>query len=102
MEEQRLDVVKRHMVELSEFSNADKAVAIIGEAAAEGSHTLQVFEIWVTMYIYFRKQHPSLSSAAILTLVKQEWNQNKLSIIQRYLDQGRSIQHVTEPRKLLE
>ena len=98
--DKKLYVVQKHMVELGEFSNAEKAVAVIGEAAAEGDHTLKVFEIWVSMYIYFRKRHPSLSSAAILTLVKQEWEHNKTSIIQRYLDQEQHPLIDTETKML--
>jgi hypothetical protein len=80
---------QRMIMDQNEFSNADKAVAIIGEAAAEAPHTLHVFQIWVTMFVYFRKKHPELSTGAILTLVKQEWGRDKQDIIADYLGQKR-------------
>ena len=75
----------------SGFSPALQAVAIVGEAASEGPHQLQVFEIWVTLYVYFRRQFPQLSSTGILSLVTQKWETDKQSIIQRYLQNSEHL-----------
>jgi hypothetical protein len=73
-------------LDVNGFSPALQAVAIVGEAVSEGPHQLQVFEIWVTLYVYYRRQFPQLSSIGILSLVTQKWETDKQSIIQNYLD----------------
>ena len=92
-----------HYIErkLDHFPPALQAVAVIGEAASEGSHTLQVFDMWVSMYIYFRGLHPQLSPTGILSLVKQEWDQNKQSIIQQYISSSNNQLERSYSTKLL-